>query len=83
MNRSKVKGAFAARVPVCKCKIEYAPNASATSNNLSSVMRVGHILQNTRGGRPTHNFIGARVNYLGRLNGQSGGAGTAIKNRFI
>jgi hypothetical protein len=79
----KVNGVYSPQIPKCKCVVHHVASSSETANNMSSAMRIGHILQNTAGGRPTHEFIGARVNYVGRLDGQSGGAGAAIKNRFI
>jgi hypothetical protein len=60
--------------------------SQSTTSNRSYLYRVGIYLQNSRKGKPTFVNINTEqpfnVNYLGRVQGQLGGSGAPLRNRF-
>jgi hypothetical protein len=72
----------------CLCKPDILKKTSTepNSSNTSRNMRNSNIIQTNYGGRPRFinltNSAPLRLNYLGRLEGMSGGGGSPIKNKF-
>jgi|LauGreDrversion4_1035100.scaffolds.fasta_scaffold08599_3 hypothetical protein len=72
----------------CVCFKDEYNNMSTSTNNVNKTIssRISNTLQNNLGGKITfgnlHLGKSPVVNYLGRMAGQSGGSGTAIKNKF-
>jgi hypothetical protein len=71
----------------CVCQPEIGKNESANPNSSynSRNLRVSQTINTTRGGRIQFGDISSRpltLNYLGRLEGMSGGGGAPIKNKF-
>ena len=60
--------------------------SQSTTSNRSYLYRVGTYLQSARGGKPAYININTEqpfnVNYLGRVQGQLGGSGAPLRNRF-
>lgn len=60
--------------------------SQSTTSNRSYLYRTGTYLQSARGGKPSYININTEqpfnVNYLGRVQGQLGGSGAPLRNRF-
>jgi hypothetical protein len=73
---------------VCNCyQEEYKKfTSNSTSNNISNAQRVSHVINSTVGGSTQFGnyYLGEPVvfNYLGRVEGQPGGSGAPLRNRF-
>jgi len=61
-------------------------NKSFLKNNTSNAQRISQIINNSKGGSTQFGnyYLGEPVvfNYLGRVEGQPGGSGAPIRNRF-
>ncbi len=57
---------------------------SENDPNQTTAMRYSEILRNSLGGRTSFGISGRpiQLNYLGRREGQSGGSGAPLRNRF-
>jgi hypothetical protein len=73
---------------VCNCyQEEYKKfTSNSTTNNVSNAKRVAQVINSSVGGS-THfgsYYLGKPVvfNYLGRIEGQPGGSGAPLRNRF-
>jgi len=73
---------------VCKCyQEEYKKNTSnSIANNISNSQRIAQVINSSVGGSTQFGnyYLGepAVFNYLGRVEGQPGGSGAPIRNRF-
>lgn len=71
----------------CSCKNidKFLPGFDGYAN-MSNQLRVASLIRTTRGGRLGYgnynNGGNVGVNYLGRVEGQSGGGGAPIRNKF-
>jgi hypothetical protein len=72
----------------CNCyQEEYKKNTSnTTSSNISNSQRIAQVINSSVGGSTQFGnyYLGEPVvfNYLGRVEGQPGGSGAPIRNRF-
>ncbi len=70
----------------CQCQPEIGKNLSANPNSSydSRNLRVSQTISNSRGGSIQYGDNGRplRLNYLGLLEGSSGGGGAPIRNKF-
>lgn len=73
---------------ICQCNTEELKKISSQSitPNISNAQRISQIIRSSVGGR-THfgnYYLGEPTvfNYLGRVEGQPGGSGTPLRNRF-
>jgi hypothetical protein len=61
--------------------------SSSSSIKTSTNVRISHIVNNSKGGNTQYGnfYLGQplNINYLGRMEGMSGGSGTPPKNNFI
>ena len=73
---------------VCNCyQEEYKKNTSnSVVNNISNSQRIAQVINSSVGGSTQFGnyYLGEPVvfNYLGRVEGQPGGSGAPIRNRF-
>ena len=73
---------------VCNCyQEEYKKfTSNSTVNNISNSQRVAQVINSTVGGSTQFGnyYLGEPVvfNYLGRVEGQPGGSGAPLRNRF-
>lgn len=75
---------------VCSCfnnvAKKFAPESQGTSGNISNNMRIAQSIRIPRSGRPQFGnfYLGEplSLNYLGRMEGQSGGGGVPLRNQF-
>lgn len=75
---------------VCSCydniAKKFAPESQGTSGNISNNMRIAQSIRIPRSGRPQFGnfYLGEplTLNYLGRMEGQSGGGGMPPRNQF-
>ena len=73
---------------ICQCyKEEYKKFSSQSiSPNMSNAQRISQMLRRTNGGRIHFGnyYLGEPVvfNYLGRVEGQPGGSGVPLRNKF-
>jgi len=60
--------------------------ANSTSNNISNAQRIAQVINSTTGGSTQFGnyYLGEPTvfNYLGRVEGQPGGSGAPLRNRF-
>lgn len=88
LSTQKLTSLYAHNNPNCFCKpvIEKKNIYSANYSNLSKKMRNSNTINNSLGGKITYgNFAyggNANINYLGRMEGQNGGSGAPIRNKF-
>ena len=70
--------------PYCFClkTKEYKLDQQVITQNVSNNVRVSQILNSNLGGKPVYVNNLNNVNMFGRLEGQSGGSGTPIRNNF-
>ena len=87
INYNAIIDAYSKKI-ICKCyQEEYKKfTSSSTTNNISNSQRVAQVINSTVGGS-THfgnYYLGEPVvfNYLGRVEGQPGGSGAPLRNRF-
>jgi hypothetical protein len=60
--------------------------SSSSSSNISTAMKRSNWIRNSRGSKlqyANHYSGSSSINNLGYLEGQSGGSGTSIRNKFV
>ena len=70
----------------CNCFQDKFDNIQTSTNNptQSQSMRISQLVSNNLGGKISYGNFGIPViiNYLGRTEGQSGGSGKPLRNKF-
>jgi len=87
INYNALIDAYSKKI-VCNCyQEEYKKfTSNSTVNNISNSQRVAQVINSTVGGSTQFGnyYLGEPVvfNYLGRVEGQPGGSGAPLRNRF-
>ena len=87
INYNALIDAYSKKI-VCNCyQEEYKKfTSNSTVNNISNSQRVAQVIKSTVGGSTQFGnyYLGEPVvfNYLGRVEGQPGGSGAPLRNRF-
>jgi hypothetical protein len=87
INYNAIIDAYSKKI-VCNCyQEEYKKfTSNSTVNNISNSQRVAQVINSTVGGSTQFGnyYLGEPVvfNYLGRVEGQPGGSGAPLRNRF-
>jgi len=70
----------------CNCIQNKITTLNTSTNNKSETEneRISQIISNNLGGKITYGNFGipAKINYLGRIEGQSGGSSSKLTNKF-
>ncbi len=81
---NRVKDLYVLNDPYCFClkTKEYKMDAQLISQNVSNNVRVAQILNSNLGGRTVYVNNLNNVNMFGRIEGQSGGSGAPLRNKY-
>ena len=80
----RVKDLYVLNDPYCFClkTKQYKLNEQIIIQNVSNNFRVSQILNSSLGGKSVYVNNLNNVNQFGRLEGQSGGSGSPLRNKF-
>lgn len=87
INYNAVMDAYSKKI-ICNCYQEQYKKftSNTTVNNISNSQRIAQVINSTIGGSTQFGnyYLGEPVvfNYLGRVEGQPGGSGAPLRNRF-
>lgn len=81
---TRVKDLYVLNNPYCHClkTKEYKLNEQVIIQNVSNNYRISQILNSRQGGSTVYINNLNNVNAFGRLEGQSGGSGAPLRNKF-
>ncbi len=81
---TRVKDLYVLNDPYCNClkMKEYKLDAQLISQNVSNNIRISQIINSNLGGKIVYINNLNNVNMYGRIEGQNGGSGTPLRNKF-